>query len=121
MPDPKETIQTQLAEIEHLQGRGEYAKCYERVKELLALFDKNPADRRTRCVVLVKAARSAYYMSKVTGEIMIMQVWESEEYFNAWNSSAEHAKILAQSGPLQILPPHRENYQLQTHVVANPQ
>lgn len=63
--------------------------------------------------------KSAYYMSKATGEIMIMQIWESEEYFNAWDKSAEHAKILAQSGPLQILPPQRDNYQLQTHVVAS--
>lgn len=63
--------------------------------------------------------KSAYYMSKPTGELIILQIWESEEHFNTWNKSAEHAKIISQTSQLQIRPPERHNYELQTYLVAD--
>jgi DNA-binding NtrC family response regulator/tetratricopeptide (TPR) repeat protein len=77
MLDPKKTIGALLVDIEQLQGRGEYAACYERAKELLARVEQDPPDRQTRCVVLAKAARSAYYLSKFAESVLFVRGLEA--------------------------------------------
>ncbi|MFA4948481.1 MAG: sigma 54-interacting transcriptional regulator [Candidatus Krumholzibacteriia bacterium] len=59
----EELIRTYVVEIEDLQKRGEYARSYERTKQVLSLCERSEIDLETRCEILILAARSAYYVT----------------------------------------------------------
>ena len=59
----EELIRTYVVEIEDLQRRGEYARSYERAKQVLSLCERGEIDPGTRCEILILAARSAYYVT----------------------------------------------------------
>ena len=59
-----ETIRTYFADIANLQRHGEYTKCYECAKKMLALCEQDQLDQETRCRMLIQAAKSSYYVSR---------------------------------------------------------
>lgn len=44
----------------------------------------------------------AYVMTKPSGEIVAVMLWENEAQLNAWNDNAEHKKLSGQMMPLLI-------------------
>lgn len=59
--------------------------------------------------------KSAYFMTKETGEVLIFQVWESESQFKEWTKCAEHDDIEHKAAGLRTEGFKIENYGIRIH------
>jgi heme-degrading monooxygenase HmoA len=55
-----------------------------------------------------KGFKGIYFMTKPTGEFIVLNIWDTEEQANAWPQSPEHLKIVSQLKPLLNHAPVRE-------------
>ena len=89
----EELIRTYVVEIEDLQKRGEYAKSYERAKQVLSLCDRDEIDPGTRCEILILAARSAYYVTSFDEALRLCSA--AEDLLGANDLPARAARLFA--------------------------
>ena len=59
-----------------------------------------------------------YLMTKPSGELMILNIWDTDEQVNAWPQNAEHQKVVAQLRPLFTGAPARDGYEVSAYAVA---
>jgi heme-degrading monooxygenase HmoA len=62
--------------------------------------------------------KGVYLLAKPTGELMVLNIWDTEEQANAWPQNPEHQKVVAQLKPLLSGAPARDGYEVRTHAVS---
>jgi DNA-binding NtrC family response regulator/tetratricopeptide (TPR) repeat protein len=89
----EELIRTYVVEVEDLQRRGEYAKSYERAKQVLSLCEGSEIDPGARCEILILAARSAYYVTSFDEALRLCSA--AEDLLAANDLPARAARLFA--------------------------
>jgi heme-degrading monooxygenase HmoA len=62
--------------------------------------------------------KGVYLLTKPTGDLMVLNIWDTEAQANAWPQNPEHQKIAAQLKPLFKGPPSRDGYEVSVQRVA---
>jgi heme-degrading monooxygenase HmoA len=62
--------------------------------------------------------KGVYLMTKAAGDLLVLNIWDTEAQANAWPQHPEHQKIVAQLKPLFTGPPARDGYEVSAHKVA---
>ena len=62
--------------------------------------------------------KGVYLMTKNSGDLMVLNIWDTEAQANAWPQHPEHQKIAGQLKPLFKGPPARDGYDVSTYKVA---
>jgi heme-degrading monooxygenase HmoA len=57
-------------------------------------------------------------MTKPAGDLMVLNIWDTEAQANAWPQNPEHQKIVAQLKPLFKGAPTRDGYEVSAYKVA---
>ncbi len=66
-----------------------------------------------------KGFKSVYLMTKLAGEFMVLNIWDTEEQANAWPQNPEHQKIVAQLKPMLSGAPVRDGWEVRDHALAH--
>ncbi len=62
--------------------------------------------------------KAVYLMTKPAGDLMVLNIWDTEAQANAWPQNTEHQKVVAQLRPLLKGTPTRDGYEVSAHKVA---
>lgn len=62
--------------------------------------------------------KGVYLMTKPAGDLMVLNIWDTEAQANAWPQNPEHQKVVAQLKPLLKGAPTRDGYEVSAHKVA---
>jgi heme-degrading monooxygenase HmoA len=65
-----------------------------------------------------KGFKGVYLLTKPNGDLMTLNVWDTEEQANAWPQNQEHQKIVSQLKPLLTGAPAREGWEVRASAVA---
>jgi heme-degrading monooxygenase HmoA len=62
--------------------------------------------------------KGVYLMTTKSGDLMVLNIWDTEAQANAWPQHPEHQKVAGQLKPLFKGPPAREGYDVSAFKVA---
>lgn len=62
--------------------------------------------------------KGMYLLTKATGELMLLGIWDTEAQANVWSQNPEHLQLVAQIRPLMSGAPKRDSYEVQAHAIA---
>ena len=93
------------------------ASCYQTDAKNLGEIARIFKEQALPLVSRQKGIKGVYLMTKPSGEIMVLNIWDTEEQANAWPQNQEHLKIVAQLKPMLSGPPAREGWEVRAHTV----
>jgi len=91
-----------------------YQTSPESVREVVQIFEKQALPLVSR----QPGFKGVYLLTKPTGEIMVLNIWDTEAQANAWPQNPEHQKVAGQLKPLFKGPPARNGYEVSARKVA---
>jgi len=62
--------------------------------------------------------QGVYLMTKLTGEFMVLNIWDTEEQANAWPQNPDHQQVASQLKPLLSGAPVRDGYEVRAHALS---